>query len=43
MVAGIVEEQRHSGLVIIATNDEKEMALAEQRIELRGHYLGDPS
>jgi heme exporter protein A len=40
LVAGIVAEYRSSALVLIATNDEREWRLAEQRIELRGRGLG---
>jgi heme exporter protein A len=43
MLAGLVEQERHEGLVLIATNDEREWRLAEQRIELRGRGLGDPA
>jgi len=43
MVARLVEEQGRSGLVILATNDEREWRLAGQRIELRRRGLGDPA
>ena len=43
LVAGVVDRQRRSGLVIIATNDEREWKLADQRIELRGRGLGHPA
>jgi heme exporter protein A len=43
LVRRIVEQQRRDGLVIIATNDERESRLAEQRIELRGRSLGHPA
>jgi heme exporter protein A len=43
MLAGLVDRERRTGLVLIATNDEREWRLAEQRIELRGRGLGDPA
>jgi heme exporter protein A len=43
LVARLVDEERRSGLVLIATNDEREWKLAEQRIELRGRGLGHPA
>ena len=43
LVRRVVEEQRREGLVVIATNDERESRLAEQRIELRGRGLGHPA
>ena len=43
LVRRIVEEQRRDRLVVIATNDERESRLAEQRIELRGRSLGNPA
>ena len=42
-VARLVHEQAQSGLVLLATNDEREMRLGAQRIELRRRGLGDPS
>jgi heme exporter protein A len=42
-LAGLIEQERHAGLVLIATNDEREWRLAEQRIELRGRGLGHPA
>jgi heme exporter protein A len=36
----LIDEQRRFGLVMIATNDEREWRLAERRIELRGSGLG---
>jgi heme exporter protein A len=42
-VARVVDEQARTGLVILATNDEREMKLGAQRIELRRRGLGDPS
>ena len=43
MLAGLVEREGRSGMVLIATNDEREWGLAEQRIELRGRGLGHPA
>ena len=43
MLARVVDQERRTGLVLIATNDEREWRLAEQRIELRGRGLGDPA
>ena len=43
VVARVIDEQRRSGLVLIATNDEREWRLAERRIELRGPGLGHSS
>jgi heme exporter protein A len=42
-VARVVDEQSRAGLVILATNDEREMRLGAQRIELRRRGLGDPA
>jgi ABC-type multidrug transport system ATPase subunit len=42
-VARLVDEQGRAGLVILATNDERETKLGTQRIELRRRGLGDPS
>ena len=42
-VARVVDEQARAGLVIVATNDEREMRLGAQRIELRRRGLGDPA
>jgi ABC-type multidrug transport system ATPase subunit len=42
-VARVVDEQARAGLVILATNDEREMRLGTERIELRRRGLGDPS
>jgi len=39
----IIEEHGRAGLVVIATNDEREWRLADQRIELRGQRLGHPA
>ena len=43
LVARLVAEERVHGLVIIATNDEREWRLAGERIELRGRGLGHPA
>ncbi len=43
MLARLVEQERRAGLVLIATNEEREWRLAEQRIELRGRGLGHPA
>jgi heme exporter protein A len=43
MVARVVDEHRESGLVLIATNEEREWRLGERTIELRGRGLGDPA
>jgi ABC-type multidrug transport system ATPase subunit len=40
LVEAVVSEQARSGLVIIATNEEREWRLAAERIELRGRGLG---
>jgi ABC-type multidrug transport system ATPase subunit len=42
-VARLVAEQAQAGLVIVATNDEREMRLGAQRIELHRRGLGDPA
>ena len=42
-VARVVDEQAQGGLVIVATNDERETRLGAQRIELRRRGLGDPA
>jgi len=42
-VARVVDEQAEAGLVILATNDERETKLGTQRIELRRRGLGDPA
>jgi heme exporter protein A len=39
----IVGEESGRGLVVLATNDEREWGLAGRRIELRGHGLGHPA
>jgi len=43
MLARLVDETRRTTLVLIATNDEREWRIAEQRIELRGRGLGHPA
>ena len=43
MLDRVVDEERRQALVLIATNDERESRLAEQRIELRGRGLGHPA
>jgi len=42
-VARVVDEAARDGLVILATNDERETKLGTQRIELRRRGLGDPA
>ncbi len=39
----LLATQRASGLVLLATNDEREWRRADQRIELHGRGLGDPA
>jgi ABC-type multidrug transport system ATPase subunit len=43
MVARVVDEHRRQATVLVATNDEREWRLADQRIELRGRGLGHPA
>jgi heme exporter protein A len=43
LLARLVVEESARGLVLIATNDEKEGRLAGERIELRGRGLGHPA
>ena len=43
MLAGLIAEERRNALVLLATNDEREWRLADQRIELRGRGLGHPA
>jgi ABC-type multidrug transport system ATPase subunit len=43
VVARLVEEQGRTGLVLLATNEEREWRLAGRRIQLRGGGLGDPA
>ena len=42
-VRAVVREQAQRGLVVLATNDHQEAQLADRRLELHGHGLGDPS
>ena len=42
-VRDVVARQAARGLVLLATNDPQEIQLAERRLELHGHRLGDPS
>jgi heme exporter protein A len=42
-VERIVAEESRRGLVVIATNEQREWGLAERRIELRGRGLGHPA
>ena len=43
VVRAVVARQASRGLVLLATNDAQEIQLAERRLELHGHGLGDPS
>ena len=43
LVNRVVAAARREALVLIATNDERETGLGDQRIELRGRGLGDPA
>ena len=43
MLQRLIAEARGRALTVIATNDEREWRLADQRIELRGRGLGDPA
>jgi heme exporter protein A len=43
LVAHLIAESGRAGLVILATNDEREWRLAGQRIELRRGPLGHPA
>jgi heme exporter protein A len=43
LVARLVDEESRAGLVVIATNEEREWGLAAERIELLGRGLGDPA
>ena len=42
-VTSLVREHAERGLVVLATNDPREVQLAERRLELVGRGLGDPS
>jgi heme exporter protein A len=43
MLTDLVNQERDHRLVMIATNEEREGALADRRVELRGRGLGDPA
>jgi heme exporter protein A len=43
VMEAFVAEHAREGLVLIATNEEREWRLAERRIELAGRGLGDPA
>ncbi len=43
LVERLATDEGRRGLVVIATNDEREWTLAERRIELRGRGLGHPA
>jgi len=43
IVERLVDRRRAGGLVLLATNDEREMTLGDQRLELRGGHLGNPA
>jgi ABC-type multidrug transport system ATPase subunit len=43
LIARMVDAQQRAGVVVIATNDEREWKLAEQRIELTQRGLGNPA
>ena len=42
-VRDVVARHAARGLVLLATNDPQEIQLAERRLELHGHRLGDPA
>lgn len=42
-VTTLVRRHAERGLVVLATNDPREVQLAERRVELVGRCLGDPS
>ena len=42
-VREVVAAHARQGLVLLATNDPQEIQLADRRLELHGHRLGDPS
>jgi hypothetical protein len=42
-VRDVVARFAARGLVLLATNDPEEIQLAERRLELHGHGLGDPT
>ena len=43
LVERLADEEGRRGLVVIATNEEREWRLAAERIELRGRGLGHPA
>jgi heme exporter protein A len=43
IVTELVRQHGERGLVVLATNDPREVQLAERRLELVGRGLGDPS
>jgi len=43
VLEAFVADHARTGLVLIATNEEREWRLAERRIELAGRGLGDPA
>lgn len=40
VVGRVIDDHRRAGIVFLATNDDREVGLAERRIELRGRGLG---
>ncbi len=42
-LASILDERRRGGLVLVATNDEREWRLADSKIEIRAGGLGNPA
>jgi heme exporter protein A len=43
VLEAFVAQHAREGLVLLATNEEREWRLAERRIELAGRGLGDPA
>jgi heme exporter protein A len=43
VLSGILDEHRTHGLVLMATNDEREWRRADSKIEIRAGGLGDPA
>lgn len=43
VLTGILDEHRTHGLVLMATNDEREWRRADSKIEIRSGGLGDPA
>jgi ABC-type transport system involved in cytochrome bd biosynthesis fused ATPase/permease subunit len=43
MLTDLIGALRPTRLVLIATNDEREGALADRKVELAGRGLGDPA